>query len=270
MNMRFALIVLASATLVAQSLVTTVAAGRDDQAAAAVLGGNPKTLLAARDPKTPAQLWMWHMGMLRGVRGGRRRHAGAPAEHRHGSSRRPAVRSSTTARASTTRCRVCACSTARVRTARCTRLSRWSAGISRGTKTSPGPSSFLGKEGNSESCRAQRAAHSALERPARRTEGRRCGWNQYEGQYRRRQDGSDVSDPGRPWCNRHRHAPRRATARARGTAPNASRCVRATPSRSSCRRVRGLQRAAQQDQSVLSRSHHRETGRRHDSRPSRS
>jgi hypothetical protein len=64
--MRFALIVVASATLVAQSLVTTSAAARDDQAAAAVLGGNPKTLLARRDPKTPAQLWMWHMGMLRG------------------------------------------------------------------------------------------------------------------------------------------------------------------------------------------------------------
>src|SRR5687768_18466398 len=66
MHMKIALILMTSALIVGQTLVNTRAAARDDQAAAAVLGGNPKTLLAARDPKTPAQTWMWHMGMLRG------------------------------------------------------------------------------------------------------------------------------------------------------------------------------------------------------------
>jgi Raf kinase inhibitor-like YbhB/YbcL family protein len=37
------------------------------QAAAAVRGGDPKRLAAARDKKSAAETWMWHMGMLRGV-----------------------------------------------------------------------------------------------------------------------------------------------------------------------------------------------------------
>jgi hypothetical protein len=37
------------------------------QAAAAVRGGDPKRLAVARETKTVPELWMWHMGMLRGV-----------------------------------------------------------------------------------------------------------------------------------------------------------------------------------------------------------
>jgi hypothetical protein len=64
--MRVAVIVAAVAALLGQSLVTARGAAPAGQAAAAVRGGNARALLAARDPKTPAQLWMWHMGMLRG------------------------------------------------------------------------------------------------------------------------------------------------------------------------------------------------------------
>lgn len=67
MHMRVTFIAAAVAALLGQDLVTARAAAPEGQAAAAVRGGNPKALLAARDPKTPAQLWMWHMGMLRGV-----------------------------------------------------------------------------------------------------------------------------------------------------------------------------------------------------------
>ena len=64
--MRAALIVAIVAALLGQMFVTARdAAG--DQAAAAVRGGDPKQLAAARDKKTVPELWMWHMGMLRGV-----------------------------------------------------------------------------------------------------------------------------------------------------------------------------------------------------------
>ena len=64
--MRVAVSVATVAALLGQSLIPAQAAPPASQAAAAVRGGNPKTLLAARDPKTVPQLWMWHMGMLRG------------------------------------------------------------------------------------------------------------------------------------------------------------------------------------------------------------
>jgi hypothetical protein len=60
--MKIAITIAAIVVLCGQSLVTA-----GGQAAAAVNVGNAKALLAARDPKTPAQTWMWHMGMLRGV-----------------------------------------------------------------------------------------------------------------------------------------------------------------------------------------------------------
>ena len=63
--MRAALIVAIVAALLGQVFVTARDAG--DQAAAAVRGGDPKQLAAARDKKTVPELWMWHMGMLRGV-----------------------------------------------------------------------------------------------------------------------------------------------------------------------------------------------------------
>ena len=66
MHMKLAIVAAAAAALLGQSLVDARGAMPEGQAAAAVLGGDPKALLAARDPKTPAQLWMWHMGMLRG------------------------------------------------------------------------------------------------------------------------------------------------------------------------------------------------------------
>src|ERR1051325_2872574 len=66
MRAKLAIVVAAVAGLVGGSLVDARPASPDGQAAASVPGGDPKALLAARDPKTPAQLWMWHMGMLRG------------------------------------------------------------------------------------------------------------------------------------------------------------------------------------------------------------
>jgi len=66
MHMRLAIVAAAAAALLGQSLVDARGAMPEGQAAASVMGGDPKALLAARDPKTPAQLWMWHMGMLRG------------------------------------------------------------------------------------------------------------------------------------------------------------------------------------------------------------
>ena len=66
MHMRLAMVVAAAAALLGQSMVDARGAMPEGQAAASVLGGDPKALLAARDPKTPAQLWLWHMGMLRG------------------------------------------------------------------------------------------------------------------------------------------------------------------------------------------------------------
>jgi len=66
MHMRLAIVAAAAAALLGQSLVDARGAMPEGQAAAAVMGGDPKALLAARDPKTPAQLWLWHMGMLRG------------------------------------------------------------------------------------------------------------------------------------------------------------------------------------------------------------
>ena len=204
------------------------------------------------------------MGMLRGVRGGRRRHAGAPAEHRHGSSRRPAVHP--TARASTTRCRVCACSTCTRPDGQMARLSRWSAGISRGTKTS-GPSSFLGKEGNSESCRAQRAAHSLWSGPQGAPKAAVAAGTNTKVSTVAGKTVLTYPIPGVPGAT--------ATATllaGTGDGPCARNCANASRSGQHVTefvaRMRGLQRAAQQDQSVLSRSHHRETGRRHDSRPS--
>ena len=43
------------------------AARRGGSAPEAVRGGNPKRLAAAREKKSVPELWMWHMGMLRGV-----------------------------------------------------------------------------------------------------------------------------------------------------------------------------------------------------------
>jgi hypothetical protein len=66
MPMKIAVTIAAIAALCGQSLLTAGGAP-EGQAAAAVNVGNAKALLAARDSKTPAQTWMWHMGMLRGV-----------------------------------------------------------------------------------------------------------------------------------------------------------------------------------------------------------
>ena len=67
MPMKIAVLIAALVALCSQSLLTARGAAPEAQAAAAVNLGNAKALLAARDPKTPAQRWMWHMGMLRGV-----------------------------------------------------------------------------------------------------------------------------------------------------------------------------------------------------------
>jgi hypothetical protein len=65
--MKIAVAVATLAALGGQALLAARGGAPEAQAAAAVNAGNAKALLAARDPKTPAQTWMWHMGMLRGV-----------------------------------------------------------------------------------------------------------------------------------------------------------------------------------------------------------
>jgi hypothetical protein len=62
------LAVIAAAT--AACLLPGFTAPRDavaGQAPEAVRGGDPKRLAAAREKKSVPELWMWHMGMLRGV-----------------------------------------------------------------------------------------------------------------------------------------------------------------------------------------------------------
>jgi hypothetical protein len=54
-----------AAALLGQMLFT--ASGVAAQAPEAVRGGDPKRLAAARENKSVPELWMWHMGMLRGV-----------------------------------------------------------------------------------------------------------------------------------------------------------------------------------------------------------
>jgi hypothetical protein len=54
-----------AAALLGQMLFT--APGIGAQAPEAVRGGDPKRLAAAREKKSVPELWMWHMGMLRGV-----------------------------------------------------------------------------------------------------------------------------------------------------------------------------------------------------------
>ena len=55
----------AVAALLGQMLFS--APGIAAQAPEAVRGGDPKALAAKRDKKTVPELWMWHMGMLRGI-----------------------------------------------------------------------------------------------------------------------------------------------------------------------------------------------------------
>ena len=64
--MRLTVIAAAVAALLGQALMTPRGAAAG-QAPEAVRGGDPKRLAAAREKKSVPELWMWHMGMLRGV-----------------------------------------------------------------------------------------------------------------------------------------------------------------------------------------------------------
>ena len=63
--MRLTVIAAAVAALLGHALIAPRAAA--GQAPEAVRGGDPKRLAAAREKKSVPELWMWHMGMLRGV-----------------------------------------------------------------------------------------------------------------------------------------------------------------------------------------------------------
>ena len=65
--MRLRGVVIAAIVAVLLSQMFVGVRGAAGQAAAAVRGGDPKRLAAARDKKSVPELWMWHMGMLRGV-----------------------------------------------------------------------------------------------------------------------------------------------------------------------------------------------------------